>query len=560
MRVQLRLSCSTNAIRVALAGAAALLLAGCSSESTRFFEDGRSDLTPTATIPNLSGRNAIMPGGGGVNGLAQQGAATYATQSALGGGTQALGAGALSRGSAIQSTPLAPVSGKSLASKAVSAPRPSFSAPATPSPQASLRQPTPAPMSTASINKPAPASNQAPLAKTASISGWSAEGGTPIIVAQGETAAMLATRYGVPGDALVRVNGFSSASQIQPGARLVVPVYTGARATSAAAKPAALKQTATQSAKTPASAQDEDKAPASVRVAEAPKTEARKPEAAKVEKPVKAVVATAPAKPKEKLRFVKGAEPAAKLKPVETAKAAPLKPVTVAEAKATKPVETKSAEGKPSKMVEAKAAKAAKPVETAKLAKPIETAKAAKPVETAKVEAPAEKLTKKQIAEARLQQKQPVVAQKAPDNVDHETTTGSVDPKAANVGDPGDKPEFRWPARGRVIQGFKAGANDGINIALPEGTSIKAAEGGTVIYSGSELKGYGNMVLIKHPNGYVSAYANNGDIAVKRGDKVARGQTIAKSGQTGNVASPQLHFELRKDKTPVDPTGFLAGL
>ena len=89
---------------------------------------------------------------------------------------------------------------------------------------------------------------------------------------------------------------------------------------------------------------------------------------------------------------------------------------------------------------------------------------------------------------------------------------------------------------------------------------MKAAEAGTVVYAGSELKGYGNLVLIKHPNGFVSAYANNGDIEVKRGETVKRGQTIAKSGQSGNVASPQLHFELRKGSTPVDPVQYLAGL
>jgi murein DD-endopeptidase MepM/ murein hydrolase activator NlpD len=89
---------------------------------------------------------------------------------------------------------------------------------------------------------------------------------------------------------------------------------------------------------------------------------------------------------------------------------------------------------------------------------------------------------------------------------------------------------------------------------------VKAAEGGVVAYAGSELKGYGNLVLIRHPNGFVSAYANNGDLSVKRGQQVKRGDAIAKSGQTGNVASPQLHFELRKGSTPVDPTGYLAGL
>lgn len=121
-------------------------------------------------------------------------------------------------------------------------------------------------------------------------------------------------------------------------------------------------------------------------------------------------------------------------------------------------------------------------------------------------------------------------------------------------------PEFRWPARGKVIQGFKPGQSEGISIAVPEGTAVKAAEGGQVAYAGNELKGYGNLVLIRHPNGFVSAYAHNGELLVKRGETVKRGQTIAKSGQTGNVSSPQLQFQLRKGSTPVDPTQYLAGL
>jgi murein DD-endopeptidase MepM/ murein hydrolase activator NlpD len=121
--------------------------------------------------------------------------------------------------------------------------------------------------------------------------------------------------------------------------------------------------------------------------------------------------------------------------------------------------------------------------------------------------------------------------------------------------------DFRWPARGRVIQGFGGrGGNEGINIAVPEGTPVKAAEGGTVAYAGNELKGYGNLVLVRHDDGWVTAYANNSELLVKRGEKVKRGQTIAKSGQTGNVSSPQLHFELRKGSTPVDPMSHLAGL
>ena len=99
--------------------------------------------------------------------------------------------------------------------------------------------------------------------------------------------------------------------------------------------------------------------------------------------------------------------------------------------------------------------------------------------------------------------------------------------------------------------------NEGINIAVPEGTSIRAAEGGVVAYAGNELKGYGNLVLIRHPGGYVTAYAHAKELFVKRGDKIERGAVIAKAGQTGSVSSPQLHFEVRKGATALDPNKYL---
>jgi len=123
--------------------------------------------------------------------------------------------------------------------------------------------------------------------------------------------------------------------------------------------------------------------------------------------------------------------------------------------------------------------------------------------------------------------------------------------------------EFRWPVRGRVIAGFgpkpNGLQNDGINLAVPEGTPIKAAEDGVVAYAGNELKGYGNLVLLRHSNGFVTAYAHASEILVKKGDVIKRGQTIAKSGQTGSVTAPQLHFEIRKGSTPVDPAQYLNG-
>jgi murein DD-endopeptidase MepM/ murein hydrolase activator NlpD len=122
-------------------------------------------------------------------------------------------------------------------------------------------------------------------------------------------------------------------------------------------------------------------------------------------------------------------------------------------------------------------------------------------------------------------------------------------------------PTFRWPVNGRVIAAFgpkpSGEQNDGINVSVPEGTPIKAAEDGVVAYAGNELKTYGNLVLVRHANGYVTAYAHASEILVKRDEQVKRGQIIAKAGQTGSVSSPQVHFEIRKNSTPVDPTPFL---
>ncbi len=121
---------------------------------------------------------------------------------------------------------------------------------------------------------------------------------------------------------------------------------------------------------------------------------------------------------------------------------------------------------------------------------------------------------------------------------------------------------FRWPVRGRIISGFgkkpNGERNDGIDLAVPEGTDVKAAESGVVIYAGNELKSYGNLVLVKHQNGWVSAYAHNKELLVKRGDKVQRGQVISKAGRSGGVDTPQVHFELRKGATPVDPMKYLS--
>jgi murein DD-endopeptidase MepM/ murein hydrolase activator NlpD len=121
---------------------------------------------------------------------------------------------------------------------------------------------------------------------------------------------------------------------------------------------------------------------------------------------------------------------------------------------------------------------------------------------------------------------------------------------------------FQWPVRGRVVSDFGSYAsgqrNDGINISAAYGEPIRAAADGTVSYEGNELKSYGNLVLLRHDNGYVTAYAHAEHFIVGKGDRVARGQVIGYVGSTGDVPGPQLHFELRRGaRDPIDPRSLL---
>ncbi len=137
-----------------------------------------------------------------------------------------------------------------------------------------------------------------------------------------------------------------------------------------------------------------------------------------------------------------------------------------------------------------------------------------------------------------------------------------VTPVSNQSNDTASAAKFRWPVRGRIISGFggeNAGVrNEGINLSVPEGTSIRAADNGTVIYAGDDLKMYGNFILVRHTNGWVTAYAHNNKLLVTKGQIVRRGQIIAEAGMSGNVRAPQLHFELRIKGDPVDPVPYLS--
>jgi murein DD-endopeptidase MepM/ murein hydrolase activator NlpD len=387
-------------------------------------------------------------------------------------------------------------------------------------PQAEPYQPFPSavgasPTSQAAMTQVAAAGAQ-PV--TGSVAGWTAAGGTPVTVGSGDTIEALSGRYGVPVAALRQINGIKG--QPSSGQQVIIPAYN----------PGAAGRTAASTVTS--------RAPAPVSAPAAPQTP-RTPRYETLEKPVSSAPVAAPRAP----RYESLSAAPAKVRPGATsAQTAEVK--TPAKPLATAPAAGKSAGFKP---VE-------KPKTVAK-ADPKAAVKGAKPVaqdddDEDEVPAPAKAAP---VKAAKVEQPKPVTVAKAPIRAEPETT--------ASLGN--ESQEFRWPARGRVISGFGSkgpnGTNDGINIAVPEGTPVKAAEGGTVAYAGEEIKGYGKMVLIRHPNGYVSAYAHNGDLNVKRGDAVKRGQVIAKAGQTGNVTSPQLHFELRKGSEPIDPSKYLEG-
>ncbi|RWF23680.1 MAG: M23 family metallopeptidase, partial [Mesorhizobium sp.] len=164
------------------------------------------------------------------------------------------------------------------------------------------------------------------------------------------------------------------------------------------------------------------------------------------------------------------------------------------------------------------------------------------PVTTATTPPPAKTTPSETLASYTPPKKDKVIQQAEDDD--------AVAPDATGIG------KMRWPVRGRVISGFGAG-KDGVDIAVPEGTPIKAAENGVVIYAGDGLKEFGNTVLVRHENGLVTVYGHASSIEVQRGQKVKRGQEIAVSGMSGTTDSPKLHFEVRKNSAPVDPSTYL---
>jgi len=365
---------------------------------------------------------------------------------------------------------------------------------------------------------------------------WEWAGGTAVIVGPGETVEGIARQHHVPARAIVDANGITNPAAILPGQRLVIPRYVpdgiGAKLANAAAPRAVATPAASAAPAAPAGsvARAAPAAPAGPVSRAAPALDPSLPSSA----PAGAGQTLLPVPP---VHTVAAGDTLSRIahkyrvKVQDVALANGLQPETPLKIgmKITVPIKPAAMLPK-SAAAPAKGQQAATPAAGSKPAGP-GTAQAKAPAASGKVAGNDSKAQMVQPAEPQIE----------------EAVNGV--------------PAFRWPLRGRVIANFGAklngSANDGIDLAAPEGTPVRAADDGVVAYSGNELKGYGNLVLVRHANGFVTAYAHASELLVKRNDQVHKGQVIAKSGQTGTATSPQLHFEIRKNSAPVDPVQYL---
>jgi murein DD-endopeptidase MepM/ murein hydrolase activator NlpD len=383
----------------------------------------------------------------------------------------------------------------------------------------------------------APAAAAAPVVQEMPVDdkqqGWSRAGGTQVTVKDGETVYNLSRRFGVPPKDIMQANGLTSASDLKAGQKVVIPTYVYSRS-----------------------------APISMPDADPNVADAKSSRGTKYDVPADKV--PLPTKPADKVAVLPNAP---KLKEPETAAPATTESAKAADT-AKKPAPGTYVVGSGDTLskiarqngVSVTALKEANGLKEGYLrigqalkipAGGARTVAAAAPASVDPVitgtGGPAKKANSEEVAGYTPPKKTEISAAVQQDE-------GASAPDATGIG------RMRWPVRGRVISNYGSGngkANDGIDIAVPEGTTVKAAENGVVIYAGDGLKDFGNTVLVRHEDGLVTVYGHASELKVARGDKVKRGQEIAKSGMSGNAELPKLHFEVRKDSAPVDPSGFL---
>ena len=389
---------------------------------------------------------------------------------------------------------------------------------ATPSQQVASAAPAASAFPAAPANDPAPSAGTDPVVTgTASkTTGWSADGGTQVALAPGETIYSVSRRYGVPAEEIMKANGITDATRVAAGQRLVIPTF-GYGKPQSGDRPANI-------AAQPEPQQPEPAGVPSREVAVLPQTpgvRAGEEKKDSANATASSASGSATAKPADGVYVVKSGDTLTRIARNHDVSIDSLK-------------QANGLSGSVLRIGQ-------------KLKIPDGTAVVPDQTVTASVkpagEAPkAYTAPKTDAAEGKL------------------TETAKIDTKAKAPASTGIE-KLRWPARGQIITGYAetndGKRNDGIDISVPMGSPIKAAENGVVIYSGDGLKEYGNTVLIRHDDGLVTVYAYADSLEVQRGDKVQRGQVIASSGKSGAAETPRLHFEVRKDATPVNPVTYL---
>ncbi|MBX9461777.1 MAG: peptidoglycan DD-metalloendopeptidase family protein [Aquamicrobium sp.] len=422
--------------------------------------------------------------------------------------------------------------------------QPTYAAPASPAPQPVVQRAsldTAATGSTTRAPLPAAPAVQPPAVQAAqpvqpeiasrdNDGGWSRAGGTQVPVRQGETVYNLSRRFGVPVDAILKANGLSSADALAAGQQVIIPTYV-------------------HSAKAPVSAPDANRNVADARSStgtrfDAPADRVPVPANAPAER-----LAVLPQQPK-----LKEEQPGTQTAANNTQQgAANGRSYTVASGDTLNAIARRTG-------VSAEALKQANGLSSGliRIGQTLTIPAAGAPTQVAQAPRTDQTTTgtvKPSAPEPVAAYTPPKQQQQAEKVIQQASLNTESAPDATGIS------RMRWPARGRVISGFGGASggkkNDGIDIAVPTGTSVRAAENGVVIYAGDGLKEFGNTVLVRHEDGLVTVYGHASEINVQRGQKVRRGEEIAKAGMSGSADTPKLHFEVRKDSAPVDPVGYL---
>ena len=526
---------------VLLAGTAA----GCSSDASRFMYRGTDGIT-TASVPGPAS-NELRPVGAVPNvGGAQSGSAPASVSQAYPGDSRQPSYDQTYTGSVPRSSVRSASSSDIIGDRRGSIARQPLSSPSQPVSASQSASRVPVGPATAPVTEPAQPfpTRGGSSAVTASVAGdvqpdpivtgtipassgngWTTAGGTRVRLGQGETIYNLSKRYGVPVKEIMAANNIDDASRVAAGQQIVIPVYVYNRAAPVSAPDADPKVAASRASRGMLGEAPADRAPVpgqvpDRQVAVLPGSPDLKQKQSADSQSANASTA---ASASEGSYVVKSGDTLTRI--------ASHHGVTVSALKAANGMSKEMirvgqkliipSAGGAGQVTDNVTTASVKPAENTPKAysAPQKSAAKSEMTETAKVDA------------------------------------GAVAPKTTGIG------KLRWPARGQVVTGYAKSENgkrnDGIDLSLPVGTPVKAAENGVVIYSGNGLKEYGNTVLVRHDDGMVTVYAHASELKVNRGDKVQRGQVIASSGMSGAAKTPRLHFEVRKNATPVNPADYL---